>query len=133
MSAITFLIAVNALVLVYFAVLNIVSLVLCVTGWNAVNHYVKRRPLRDYAEVARSELSMPISIVAPAYNEEPSIVESVRSLLECRYVEFEVIVVNDGSKDGTFEALRDAFGLVETSRVPRAALGRAGWRSWQVV
>ena len=47
----------------------------------------------------------PISLLAPAHNEERSIVESVRSLLRLDYSEFEVIVTNDGSKDGTLAQL----------------------------
>ncbi|HOP56592.1 MAG TPA: glycosyltransferase [Bacillota bacterium] len=52
-----------------------------------------------------------ISIIAPAYNEELSIIESVHSLLNLDYPSFEVIVVNDGSKDKTLEKLIDHFQL----------------------
>ncbi|MFA5067140.1 MAG: glycosyltransferase [Candidatus Izemoplasmatales bacterium] len=52
-----------------------------------------------------------ISIIAPAYNEEKSIVESVNSLLNLNYPNFEVIVVNDGSKDQTLQELIDHFQL----------------------
>ena len=40
-------------------------------------------------------------MLLPAYNEEAGIVESVHSLLALRYPEHEVVVVNDGSNDGT--------------------------------
>ncbi len=53
-----------------------------------------------------------ISIVAPAYNEEATIVESLHSLLSLNYPSCQIIVVNDGSKDGTLRALLDAFDLV---------------------
>ncbi|WP_440772195.1 glycosyltransferase family 2 protein [Natronorubrum sp. DTA28] len=52
-----------------------------------------------------------IAIVVPAYNEEAVIVESVRSLLNIEYPNVEVIVVNDGSKDGTLEAVTNDFDL----------------------
>lgn len=54
-----------------------------------------------------------VSIVAPAYNEELTIVENVRSLLAQEYPVFEVIIVNDGSKDQTLEKLIEYFSLVE--------------------
>lgn len=58
----------------------------------------------------------PIAVLAPAYNEEVTIVESVNSLLALHYPEFEVIVVNDGSKDGTLARLIDHFGLTRVER-----------------
>ncbi|HET9426810.1 MAG TPA: glycosyltransferase [Allosphingosinicella sp.] len=66
---------------------------------------------RRYADEAPA-----IAVLAPAFNEELSIVESVRSLLALHYPNFEVIVINDGSKDRTLQRLIDEFGL---SRVDR--------------
>jgi cellulose synthase/poly-beta-1,6-N-acetylglucosamine synthase-like glycosyltransferase len=60
----------------------------------------------DYGDVA-----MPIALLMPAYNEEATIGESIRSVLALQYPSFEVIVVNDGSKDGTLQALIAAFDL----------------------
>lgn len=54
-----------------------------------------------------------VSIIAPAYNEERTIVENVNSLLLQDYPTFEVVVVNDGSKDKTLELLIEHFSLVE--------------------
>jgi len=53
----------------------------------------------------------PIALLAPAYNEAPTVVESVRSLLSIRYPEFEIVVINDGSTDATLETLIDTFSL----------------------
>jgi cellulose synthase/poly-beta-1,6-N-acetylglucosamine synthase-like glycosyltransferase len=54
-----------------------------------------------------------ISLVVPTYNMEPLVVASVRSFLACDYEPFEVVVVDDGSEDGTSEALERAFDLIE--------------------
>ena len=54
-----------------------------------------------------------VSIVAPAYNEEVTVVENVLSLLAQDYPKFEVVIVNDGSKDKTLEKLIENFELVE--------------------
>lgn len=110
----------NVFMLSYVLVLQMIYTVLAIAGWRAIEDYVKRRPMRDYQEVAESELSMPVSILVPAYNEEPSIVASLRSLLTSQFVEFEIVVINDGSKDGTMEVLKQAFGLVKVDRVPRS-------------
>jgi cellulose synthase/poly-beta-1,6-N-acetylglucosamine synthase-like glycosyltransferase len=56
----------------------------------------------------------PIALLAPAYNEEPTVAESVRSLLSIRYPDFEIIVINDGSKDATLQVLIDQFHLQKT-------------------
>ena len=74
---------------------------------------VARVPLlwRRYADRAP-----PIAVLAPAFNEEVTIVESITSLLALQYPDFEVIVINDGSKDGTLQRLIDHFQL---SRVER--------------
>jgi cellulose synthase/poly-beta-1,6-N-acetylglucosamine synthase-like glycosyltransferase len=55
--------------------------------------------------------SPPITLLAPAYNEGQTIENSTRSLLALDYPEFEVIVINDGSKDDTLDVLKGAFAL----------------------
>lgn len=67
-----------------------------------------------------SEATPPVSILVPAYNEEATIVESVRSMLTLRYPEYEMIIVNDGSKDQTLARLMAAFNLRPVKRaIPR--------------
>ncbi len=66
---------------------------------------------RRYAEEAPS-----IAVLAPAYNEEVTIVESVNSLLALHYPKFEVIVINDGSKDDTLDRLIGHYGLEPVER-----------------
>src|SRR6478672_6737047 len=54
-----------------------------------------------------------ISLIAPGYNMAPTIVASARSLLAADYDPLEVVIVDDGSEDGTTAALDAAFDLVE--------------------
>ena len=62
------------------------------------------------------DIAPPISLVVPAYNEQMNIVESVHSMLSLEYPAYEVIVVNDGSKDETLKRLIEAFELVPVRR-----------------
>jgi cellulose synthase/poly-beta-1,6-N-acetylglucosamine synthase-like glycosyltransferase len=62
------------------------------------------------------DIAPPISLIVPAYNEQINIVESVHSMLALEYPAYEVIVVNDGSKDETLKRLIDAFELVSVRR-----------------
>ncbi len=50
-----------------------------------------------------------VSVIVPAYNEELNAVSSVQSLLNCTYPNFEIIFVNDGSHDLTYERVNEAF------------------------
>jgi cellulose synthase/poly-beta-1,6-N-acetylglucosamine synthase-like glycosyltransferase len=61
---------------------------------------------------AYSDFKPPISLLVPAYNEESTIVASIHSLLQLSYYEYEIIVINDGSKDGTLAALQREFDLI---------------------
>jgi cellulose synthase/poly-beta-1,6-N-acetylglucosamine synthase-like glycosyltransferase len=65
----------------------------------------------DYDTLRGSPFTIPVSIVAPAFNEEPCITAAVNSLLSLNYPEYEVIVVNDGSTDGTLDRLIADFEL----------------------
>jgi peptidoglycan-N-acetylglucosamine deacetylase len=66
-----------------------------------------------------------ISILAPAYNEEKTVVQSVHSLLTLEYPDFEVIVINDGSADGTMDTLMREFELERIDPAMSAALPTA--------
>ncbi len=59
---------------------------------------------------------VPVSIVVPAYNEEVTVVETVKSLLALDYSSYEIIVVDDGSKDTTSQKLIEAYNMKPVSR-----------------
>jgi cellulose synthase/poly-beta-1,6-N-acetylglucosamine synthase-like glycosyltransferase/spore germination protein YaaH/peptidoglycan/xylan/chitin deacetylase (PgdA/CDA1 family) len=50
-----------------------------------------------------------VSIIVPAYNEEVNAVSSLQNLLKTDYPNFEIIFVDDGSKDDTFEKVSYVF------------------------
>jgi len=103
-------------VLIYFLVVNTSLLVLMgLAGWE----FVRQNRRKSYAgseQAAASQLGQGVSVVVPSHNEEVVIVTSVQALLALRFGRHEVIVVDDGSTDATFEQLRRAFDLVPVSR-----------------
>ncbi len=64
----------------------------------------------------------PLSIIVPAYNEEPTILANIRSLLALQYPEYEIIVVNDGSTDKTLKKLIEEFRLVRIEKSIRLVI-----------
>jgi biofilm PGA synthesis N-glycosyltransferase PgaC len=71
----------------------------------------RQRSSEDFRALEVSRFTIPVSIMSALYNEEPVAVASTRTLLEQDYPEFELIVVDDGSTDGTFAELEQAFAL----------------------
>ncbi len=67
----------------------------------------------DYA----NGFSQKVSIVVPAYNEEKVIVATINSLLATNYPDFDIIVVDDGSHDGTYRLLADNFSANRRVRI----------------
>ena len=64
----------------------------------------------------RHDYYVPISVLVPAYNEEVTIVDSVRSLMDLDYRLYEIIVIDDGSKDETAARLIEAFSMRRVER-----------------
>lgn len=68
------------------------------------------------------EAAPPVSVLAPAYNEEATIAQSVHALLTVRYPNVEVIIINDGSTDATLQVLIETFDLRLSERRGAAAV-----------
>ncbi len=112
----------NVFVLFYFLVLNSIYLILFLISLVEVLKFVRRTFFSDYRQIMQSEMTWPVSVLIPAHNEEKSIVETVRSMLTINYAEFEIIVIDDGSTDGTLRTLIDAYQLRRTDRPYKASL-----------
>lgn len=75
--------------------------------------YMRKNSFIDYREILVSPYAPSVSILAPAYNEEASIVDNVKSIMSLHYGNFEIIIINDGSKDQSLQKLIDAYKLVK--------------------
>ena len=104
--------------IVYIAAINSIYFLLMALGFFVLRRDRARpeRPERD--SLMKSGLLPTVSIIAPAHNEATTIRESVRSFLSLEYPSLNVFVVNDGSTDGTLQAVIDEFRLYRSSRSP---------------
>jgi len=105
----------------YFVALNLAYITLNVLSLRAIG---KDADARASFLLPRffSGLEPPISLLVPAYNEKAIIASSIRSLLQLEYPGFEVVVVNDGSRDETLEVLRQEFQLVPFPEAYRVSI-----------
>jgi poly-beta-1,6-N-acetyl-D-glucosamine synthase len=106
------------------AVFAMSTLVLIVS---ALDNAIRSRETlaEDFGVLGRSRFTPPVSVLVPAYNEEGMVLTTVASILAFDYAEFEVIVVDDGSTDRTFEVLEreldlEPFGYYERRIVESA-------------
>ncbi len=111
----------NVVVLVYFALLSLTYMVMTVVAFRSLRKHALRLRSVYLEDLMRSVAAPPITLIAPAYNEEATCIDAVRALLGLEYPEFRVLVVNDGSTDGTLARLKQEFDL---KRSPRFAVAR---------
>ena len=106
----------NFAILVYFLALNSFYALLLVLSIPEIWEQTRLAEDDDFQRLMQSDALPPITILVPAHNEQKTIEASVTAILALHYRNYEVVVVNDGSKDGTLEALRHAFDLYEIPR-----------------
>jgi cellulose synthase/poly-beta-1,6-N-acetylglucosamine synthase-like glycosyltransferase len=112
-------------ILVFFFLINTFYFLFVILSLIGLFRYQRMTSYIRMKEIFSLPLAKPISLIAPAYNEGPNIIESVRSLLALEYPLFEVIVVNDGSTDSTLQKLIEAYDLKKTNRVFRRSVESA--------
>ena len=95
----------------YYLASNISYLAMLIIAFKTSARHQQRLQSHRLSWLKEAPMTPPVTIVAPAHNEEASVREAVRSLLDLDYPEIEVIVVNDGSADHTLEELRQEFRL----------------------
>ena len=101
----------GAAVTAYCLVYNTIQFAFVVLAFREVRRRLRGKSYEDLDIVHDSPFTPPLSVILPAYNEERTIVESLRSLLRLRFPRVEIVVVNDGSSDGTLSRIIDQFGF----------------------
>lgn len=106
----------NWLLVFYSAALQVVTIVLLVCAYAGARGQLRRWRAKPQSLLFRPGALPSISILAPAYREEATIVESANSLLNVAYPDVELVIVNDGSPDGTLDRLIEHFALEKVDR-----------------
>jgi cellulose synthase/poly-beta-1,6-N-acetylglucosamine synthase-like glycosyltransferase len=115
----------DALVVAYVTVFFAIDMYFVLISCLEVRRKLRRETFRPPTRDAENPFLPLLTLLVPAYNEEVTCVESVRSLLRLDYPHYEIVICNDGSKDRTVEVLRKAFGFERTDINYHRGLGTA--------
>lgn len=107
----TFIVDFNTQFAYYSIMVNVTYLLLVVLSSMRVGASTRLWNLKTMTMLFKPNMLPSISIIAPAYNEEKTIIESSSSLLNLKYPDYELVIVNDGSRDGTLQKLVEHYGL----------------------
>lgn len=103
-------------------VINIISIIIIGYFFSVSLLYIiliilSSRRLRQFINIINNDITIvsnytkPISIIVPAYNEQETIIDNIKSLLDLNYPIYEIVLVNDGSKDETLSRVIECFNL----------------------
>lgn len=101
----------NYYIAYYAMAVNLIYLILLLFSYQSVVQQERLWNIKDMSLLFKKRMLPTISIIAPAFNEEKTIIESANSLLNLKYPEYELIIVNDGSKDQTLNTLIRYYDL----------------------
>ncbi|MDQ0150767.1 glycosyltransferase [Eubacterium multiforme] len=110
------LIFMNVLFMYYIFIYSIIFFISTIYSIINMNNYIVKRRFKNIIKIEKDKNYMPISVIVPAYNEEKTIINCIKSLKKLDYPIFEIIIVNDGSKDDTKKRIIEEFNLKKIER-----------------
>lgn len=113
---------INKFFLYYILVYSLIFFISTIVAMLDMNNFMLRKKYKNDLKIKNLDNYMPISIIVPAYNEETTIIDCIKSILDVDYKTFEVIVVNDGSSDDTEKKIIEFFKLKKTAKPIRRIL-----------
>ena len=96
--------------LIGYAIILMSSIIL-----GSVSIYERKRK-KELNNIINYDKDLKISIIVPAYNEEITIIETIESLVNVNYKDYEIIIVDDESKDNTSEKVIKHCNLQKIER-----------------
>lgn len=114
--------SISAFVILFMAGTAISYLFLFLSSMRKVMREGKLEKRSILDDLSLKDRTYPVSILVPAYNEEVGVISTVRSLLTLDYPEYEIVVIDDGSKDQTLAKLISAFQMRQVNHATRLTL-----------
>ncbi|MGL4876122.1 MAG: glycosyltransferase family 2 protein [Clostridium sp.] len=103
--------ALNNFFMYYIFIYSILFFISTMYSAMNINKVVLRNKYKNNYMIKNDSNYIPVSILVPAYNEEETIVDCMKSMVNLDYPKYEIIIVNDGSKDETGNKVIEAFDL----------------------
>lgn len=97
----------------YFIVLGLVYFTLLTIAAFKVLERKKEQEKEDLLNILSSQSFPEISFIVPIYNEEQNVLKTIHNLKHLSYRHKQIILVNDGSTDGTFALIKENLDLKE--------------------
>lgn len=94
--------------LTYYLVLNIAYFIGMLGSYRRLKNYISHVSRDAYVAF---DYTKPISVLVPFYNAGDLILQTIDSLLAAEYPVYEIIVINDGSRDGTLKSIIEHYDL----------------------
>jgi cellulose synthase/poly-beta-1,6-N-acetylglucosamine synthase-like glycosyltransferase len=123
----------DAFVVAYVVVFFLVNLAFVSLSLRSIRRDLAVEDVRPALGRVNDRFLPQVTLLVPAYNEEVTICESIKSLLRLRYPSFEIVICNDGSKDKTVDVLLREFHFVRTELDYDEQLACAGIRGFYEV
>lgn len=101
---------------ILFIILSLLRILLMAVFAGKQHNWEKKFGLKPFWQPDGRDAPL-VSIIVPAYNEEVNAVSSVQNLLKTNYPRFEIIFVDDGSRDDTYRSVMQAFKDIPAVRV----------------
>ncbi len=106
---------IETFIIVYFIIVNSCYLLLLFCSLPRLSRYFKESTIGNINNIVDDALCPPVAAIIAAHNEEASIIDTVYNLLDIKYKNFNIIIVNDGSTDATLAKLIASFELYPVS------------------
>lgn len=87
--------------------ISIVLMIVRMIGITILASIQRKKSEGDY--LSYPPFTEKVSVIVPAFNEELNAVKTINNLLKSTYQNLEILFVDDGSKDSTYEKVKTAF------------------------